>query len=93
MHIEVGRINDVICRFPKFRELGTFSPNTFHNAKALSQHYVEVTFTEPAGSGAASAVRYKITASDSTGLPVLDAQLSADGMKAVLTTGGQQDVE
>ena len=62
------------------------------DAKALSQHYVEVTFTESVGSKAATAGSYKITSADSSSLPVYEARISPDGTQVILTTDGQRDV-
>ena len=61
-------------------------------ANALSNHYVEVTFSRKAFDAAEDPENYVITAPDARRLSVRSADLSADRMKAVLTTDAQEDV-
>ncbi len=61
-------------------------------ARALSSHYVEVTFADPTDDVAEAASNYVITAPDGSQLRVLSARLGADGLQVVLTTDEQQKV-
>lgn len=62
-------------------------------AKALSNHYVEVTFAEAAGQEAQLAETYSITGAGGTVLPVKAAGISDDASSVILTTGAQEEVE
>ena len=62
-------------------------------AKALSNHYVEVTFTAAPGEQAADPGAYSIIAVDGAVLPVTAARISDEAAKVILTTGPQEEVE
>ena len=62
-------------------------------AAALSNHYVEVQFAEPAGEEAARAESYVITGPAPRSLPVTGVLMSTDRSSAVLTTDSQEAVE
>lgn len=62
-------------------------------AKALSRHYIEVTFSEPVGEEAEDPNTYLITTPDSSRLPVRAANRSQDRIRVLLTTDAQQHVD
>ncbi len=76
-----GRILDQIA--------GAKLPNVA-GARALSKHYVEVTFSKPASKEAEDPDGYVITAADSSRLNVRAANLSQDRTSVLLTTDALQ---
>ncbi len=61
------------------------------SAKAMSSHYVEVSFAGPVGSAAEDPANYTIVAMDGGApLAVTDARRVGDGSQVILTTGKQQ---
>jgi len=62
-------------------------------AKALSNHYVEVTFSDAPGEEAVQPGTYFITGAGGTILPVEAAKISDDIANVILTTGPQEEVE
>lgn len=71
---------------------GSGLPNLV-TAKALSNHYVEVTYSEMPGEEGEDPGAYLITESDGTVLPVEAAIVSKEATKIILTTGPQKEVE
>lgn len=63
------------------------------SARALSNHYVEVSFDSTAGDAAGDPASYAITAPDSRRLQINDVSLNADGTKAILSTDTQENVD
>ena len=63
------------------------------DAVALSRHYVQVTFADPAGVAAEDAGNYVIAAPDGTELAIFQARLNKDGTTVILTTDAQDLVE
>lgn len=61
-------------------------------AKALSNHYVEATFTQPAGEAAEDPANYAILDPDGNQLPVQTARLSPDQRQVLLTTEPQKQI-
>lgn len=69
----------------------TSTPNLL-GATALSNHYVEVMFSEPVDEEGAVAENYHITGPDGTPLSVEAVTLHPDRTRVTLTTGSQQPV-
>ncbi|UCE60817.1 MAG: hypothetical protein JSU63_03520 [Phycisphaerales bacterium] len=65
---------------------------TLVGAEALSNHYVEVMFTQPAGQAAENPANYTITAPDSSPLEVIGATVSEDKTQVILATASQEPV-
>ncbi len=63
------------------------------SAKALSRHYVEVTFAGPADVAAKRMDLFTITAQDSTPLSIHDVFVGDDATRLVLTTDPQEEIQ
>ena len=74
---------------------GSLNDNARNNAVATSafapsNHYVEISFSEPAGAEAEQTSNYTITSTDGNSLAVKSVTLTADGTRALVVTDAQQ---